>query len=66
MDGRQQTCEDDILKMNEPILMAVGTHWPLGSGHVTDKFGGQKVKGQGHMRPKWVKLVSMIFQNQMN
>ena len=32
MDGRQQTreLEDYILKTNEPILMAVGTHGPLG------------------------------------
>jgi len=40
-----QTCERDILKRNEPILMRIGTSGPY------DQLWGQEVRGQGYMRP---------------
>jgi len=42
-----QICECDILKINELILLPVGTTDPR-QGHETVDFGGQEVKGQGH------------------
>jgi len=37
-----------MLKINEPILMQIGTSGPRGKGK---NFVSQKVRGQGHTRP---------------
>jgi len=60
---RYQTCEHDVLKTNEPVLMPVGTSGPRGKGmkrstlgsggqmsrsnEAENRFGGLDVLGSG-------------------
>jgi len=46
-----QTCQHDILKMNEPILTQIATSGPQGRAR-NDQLWDQWVKGQGHTSPK--------------
>ena len=43
------TCERDILKTNEPVLMPIGTSGPWGNGMKRSTSGSG---GQGHRKPK--------------
>jgi len=47
-----QTCERDILKTNEPILMPVGTSGPWGISMKCSFFRVRKSKVKCHTRPK--------------
>jgi len=41
---RYQTCEHDILKMNEPILMQIGTSGPRGMAIKCSTLGARRSK----------------------
>jgi len=46
------TCQQDILRMNEPILMQFPTSGQWGQDHQTINFRGQKINSHGHTAPK--------------
>jgi len=63
-----QTCEQVILKTNEPILMQIGTCGLCGKAVKRIDFGGQVDNGQCHTVPKWVTKIHFgeIFQELSN
>jgi len=50
----RQTCEHNILKTHEPILLQIGTTGPRGKGVKRETLGVRmsKVKGQDHRMQK--------------
>jgi len=60
-----QTCEDDILKMNEPILMQKGDRykWCMGQGHEEINIWSQKVKVVWPQNTIFSLLISTDFNN---
>jgi len=50
---RCQTCEHDILKTNEPIMVQISTSGPIHKAQGRNgQLWGQEVKGQVYTRPK--------------
>jgi len=49
------------LKTNEPVLIQIGTSSLRVKCRKRSTFGGQKVKGQGHMEVMWISICTKEF-----